>query len=126
MDHLNTWFIDHDPLFDAMRAHELGALRWRDFPDYREIFGPRCFPAGRFDEGLSARLVTTTAPMWAPSTSTVTTRAIPAMTMSPRSMRCGPRWPSELDFSVRPRMVAELVAPEAQAWAVDESGGRTC
>ena len=28
----------------------------------------------------------------------------------------------ELDFTVRPRMVAELVAPEAQAWAVDEVG----
>jgi DNA-binding CsgD family transcriptional regulator len=28
----------------------------------------------------------------------------------------------QLDFSLRPRMVAELVAPDAQAWAVDDAG----
>ena len=59
MNHLNTWFIDHDPLFDAMRARDLGALRWRDFPDYRDGYSVNNVfrPAG-FDEGLSARLVT--------------------------------------------------------------------
>jgi DNA-binding CsgD family transcriptional regulator len=123
MDHLNTWFIDHDPLFDAMRARGLGALRWRDFPDYRDGYSVNSVfrPAG-FDEGLSARLVTTDGTY-----------------VGTIHVNCDdPRYPSDddvveintlraqmaeqLDFSLRPRMVAELVAPDAQAWAVDDLG----
>lgn len=124
MDHLNNWFIDHDPLFGAMRSRDLGALRWRDYPDYRDGYSVNTVfrPAG-FDEGLSARLVTHDGTY-----------------VGTIHVNCDdPRYPSdsdvaeinalrtqvahELDFSVRPRMVAELVAPEAQAWAVDEAGG---
>ncbi|MBI3213306.1 MAG: helix-turn-helix transcriptional regulator [Mycobacterium sp.] len=123
MDHLNNWFIEHDPLFEAMRAHQLGALRWRDFPDYRRGYSVNSVfrPAG-FDEGLSARLVTTDGTY-----------------VGTIHVNCDdPRFPSDddvreintlraqmaeqLDFSLRPRMVAELVAPDAQAWAVDEYG----
>ncbi|MCG7593221.1 helix-turn-helix transcriptional regulator [Mycobacterium sp. PSTR-4-N] len=123
MEHFNSWFVDNDPLFDAMRVHGLGALRWRDFPDYREGYSVNNVfrPAG-FDEGLSARLVTADGTY-----------------VGTLHVNCDdPRYPSDgdvaeintlraqiaaqLDFSVRPRMVAELVAPEAQAWAVDEHG----
>lgn len=123
MDHLNSWFIDHDPLFDRMQSHDLGALRWRDFPDYREGYSVNNVfrPAG-FDEGLSARLVTRDGTY-----------------VGTIHVNCDdPRYPSdadvaeinslrtqmahELDFSTRPRMVAELVAPDAQAWAVDAVG----
>jgi DNA-binding CsgD family transcriptional regulator len=123
MEHFNSWFVDNDPLFDAMRVHGLGALRWRDFPDYRRGFSVNHVfrPAG-FDEGLSARLVT------ADGTYVGTIH-----------VNCDdPRYPSDddvaeinalrtqmaeqLDFSLRPRMVAELVAPDAQAWAVDDFG----
>lgn len=123
IEHLNTWFIDHDPLFEIMRQRGLGALRWRDFPDYRDTYSVRgvFVPAG-FDEGLSARLVT------ADGTYTGTIH-----------VNCDdPRYPSDddvdeintlrlqmaehLDFTVRPRMVAELMSPAAQAWAVDGTG----
>ncbi len=123
IEHLNTWFIDHDPLFDTMRVRGLGALRWRDFPDYRDTYSVKgvFVPAG-FDEGLSARLVT------ADGTYAGTIH-----------VNCDdPRYPSDddvdeinalrlqlaehLDFSVRPRMVAELMSPDAQAWAVDGAG----
>jgi DNA-binding CsgD family transcriptional regulator len=121
--HLNTWFIDHDPLFDSMRRHNLGALRWRDFPNYRSTYSVTdVFTPAGFDEGLSARLVT------ADGTYAGTIH-----------VNCDdPRYPSDedvleinslrrqmaehLDFSVRPRMVAELVSPDAQAWAVDHTG----
>ncbi|MGV0851979.1 response regulator transcription factor [Mycolicibacterium phlei] len=123
MTHLNTWFIDHDPLFDSMRRRNLGALRWRDFPDYRTTYSVTdVFSPAGFDEGLSARLVT------ADGTYAGTIH-----------VNCdNPRYPSDddvveintlrrqmaehLDFTVRPRMVAELVAPDAQAWAVDQAG----
>lgn len=123
MEHFNSWFVDNDPLFDAMRVHGLGALRWRDFPDYREGYSVnKVFRPAGFDEGLSARLVT------ADGTYVGTIH-----------VNCDdPRYPSDadvaeinalraqmaeqLDFSVRPRMVAELVAPQAQAWAVDDHG----
>ena len=121
--HLNTWFIDHDPLFESMCSRDLGALRWRDFPDYRSTYSVTSVftPAG-FDEGLSARLVTADGSY--------------AGTIH---VNCDdPRYPSDddvreinalrrqmaehLDFSVRPRMVAELLSPDAQAWAVDDTG----
>ncbi|EKF22179.1 bacterial regulatory s, luxR family protein [Mycolicibacterium hassiacum DSM 44199] len=123
MNHLNTWFIDHDPLYDEMRRKNLGALRWRDFPNYRSTYSVTGVfrPAG-FDEGLSARLVTADGTL--------------AGTIH---VNCDdPRYPSDddvaeinmlrrqmaeqLDFSLRPRLVAELLAPDAQAWAVDGLG----
>ncbi|MBN3455189.1 helix-turn-helix transcriptional regulator [Mycobacterium sp. DSM 3803] len=123
IDHLNTWFIDHDPLFDTMRQRGLGALRWRDFPNYRTTYSvTEVFVPAGFDEGLSARLVT------ADGTYAGTIH-----------VNCDdPRHPSDddvdeintlrrqmaehLDFTMRPRMVAELMSPEAQAWAVDVAG----
>jgi DNA-binding CsgD family transcriptional regulator len=123
MNHLNTWFIDHDPLFQAMRRRSLGALRWRDFPDYRTTYSVTgVFTPAGFDEGLSARLVTAEGAY--------------AGTIH---VNCDdPRYPSDddvdeihtlrlqmaehLDLSLRPRMVAELMGPEAQAWAVDGTG----
>jgi DNA-binding CsgD family transcriptional regulator len=123
MNHLNTWFIDHDPLFEAMRRRSLGALRWRDFPDYRNTYSVTgVFTPAGFDEGLSARLVTAEGAY--------------AGTIH---VNCDdPRYPSDedvneintlrlqmaehLDLSLRPRIVAELMGPEAQAWAVDGTG----
>ncbi|GAS87437.1 helix-turn-helix transcriptional regulator [Mycolicibacterium brisbanense] len=123
MDHFNTWFVEHDPLFDAMRRRSLGALRWRDFPAYRTTYSVTgVFAPAGFDEGLSARLVTAEGNY--------------AGTIH---VNCDdPRYPSDndvdeinmlrlqmaehLDLSVRPRMVAELMGPEAQAWAVDRTG----
>ena len=123
MEHFNSWFVDNDPLFDAMRVHGLGPLRWRDFPDYRNGYSVNNVfrPAG-FDEGLSARLVTTDGTY-----------------VGTIHVNCDdPRYPRDddvaeinalrvqmaehLDFSVRPRMVSELVAPDAQSWAVDDFG----
>ncbi|AQA06220.1 helix-turn-helix transcriptional regulator [Mycobacterium sp. MS1601] len=123
MDHFNSWFVENDPLFETMRVRGLGALRWRDFPDYRQGYSVNNVfrPAG-FDEGLSARLVTTDGTY-----------------VGTIHVNCDdPRYPSDddvaeinalrvqmaeqLDFSLRPRMVAELVAPDAQAWAVDDFG----
>jgi DNA-binding CsgD family transcriptional regulator len=121
--HLNTWFIDHDPLFASMQRRDRGALRWRDFPDYRDTYSvTRVFAPAGFDEGLSARLITADG-MYAGTV----------------HVNCDdPRYPSDddvqeinvlrrqmaeyLDFSVRPRMVAELLSPSAQAWAVDDAG----
>ncbi|SEH63693.1 regulatory protein, luxR family [Mycolicibacterium rutilum] len=123
MTHLNTWFISHDPLFDSMRRRDSGALRWRDFPDYRSTYSVTgVFTPAGFDEGLSARLVT------ADGTYAGTIH-----------VNCDdPRYPTDddvveinalrrqmaeqLDFCLRPRMVAELLAPGAQAWAVDDAG----
>ncbi|BBY59736.1 hypothetical protein MSAR_28720 [Mycolicibacterium sarraceniae] len=52
IDHLNNWFIDHDPLFDAMRTRDLGALRWRDYPDYSDGYSVNTvFPAGGVRRG---------------------------------------------------------------------------
>lgn len=123
MTHLNTWFIEKDPLFQAMRRRSLGALRWRDFPDYRGTYSVTdVFTPAGFDEGLSARLVTGAGAY-----------------VGTIHVNCdNPRYPSDddvdeinmmrlqmaehLDFSLRPRMVAELMGPEAQAWAVDGTG----
>ena len=102
MDHFNNWFVDNDPLFDSMRVHGLGALRWRDFPDYRGGYSVNNVfrPAG-FDEGLSARLITRDGTYvglaWSPSSSPRTRRLGPS-TASARPTCCGavtpwtPRW----------------------------------
>ncbi|WP_304113870.1 helix-turn-helix transcriptional regulator [Mycolicibacterium bacteremicum] len=123
MEHLNTWFIDHDPLFEKMRVRGLGALRWRDFPEYRDTYSVQgvFVPAG-FDEGLSARLVTADGSY----AGTIHVNCDDARHPSDddvaeiNSLRA--QMAEQLDFSVRPRMVAELMAPEAQAWAVDADG----
>ncbi|MGE2836937.1 LuxR C-terminal-related transcriptional regulator [Mycobacterium sp. SMC-4] len=123
MDHLNTWFIDHDPLFDSMCRRDLGALRWRDFPDYRTSYSVTAVfaPAG-FDEGLSARLVTADGHY----AGTIHVNCDDARYPSDDDVReinaLRRQMADYLDFSVRPRQVAELLAPEAQAWAVDEIG----
>ncbi len=107
-----------------MRRRGLGALRWRDFPRLPGyVLGPGrvCASPGSM-RGLSARLVT------ADGTYAGTIH-----------VNCDdPRYPSDddvdeinamrqqlaehLDFSLRPRMVAELMSPDAQAWAVDGTG----
>jgi DNA-binding CsgD family transcriptional regulator len=123
IDHLNTWFIDHDPLFDSMRRRDLGALRWRDFPDYRNSYSVTSVftPAG-FDEGLSARLVTADGTY----AGTIHVNCDDARHPSDDDVRqinlLRRQMAEHLDFSVRPRMVAELLSPDAQAWAVDGAG----
>lgn len=124
MDHLNTWFIDHDPLFETMRARGLGALRWRDFPEYRDTYSVQgVFAPAGFDEGLSARLITADGTY----AGTIHVNCDDARYPSDddvgeiNSLRA--QMAEHLDFSVRPRMVADLLAPRAQAWAVD-AGGR--
>lgn len=121
--HLNTWFIDHDPLFDSMRRRGCGALRWRDFPDYRDTFSVRkVFTPAGFDEGLSARLVTADGSY----AGTIHVNCDDARYPSDDDVReinaLRQEMAAYLDFSQRPRMVAELLSPEAQAWAVDEAG----
>jgi hypothetical protein len=125
MDHLNTWFIDHDPLFDRMRTRGLGALRWRDFPDYRNTYSVTgVFTPAGFDEGLSARLVTANGTY----VGTVHVNCDDPRHPSDSDVREINSFRSQLaehlDFSQRPRMVAELLSPDAQAWAVDEVGRR--
>lgn len=123
MTHLNTWFIDHDPLFDSMRRRDLGALRWRDFPDYRSSYSVTSVftPAG-FAEGLSARLVTADGTY----AGTIHVNCDDARYPSDEDViqinALRRQMAAQLDFSVRPRMVAELLSPDAQAWAVDEMG----
>lgn len=123
MDHLNTWFIDHDPLFDAMRTRGLGALRWRDFPDYRRGYSVNSVfrPAG-FNEGLSARLVTTDGTYVGTIHVNCDDPRFPSDNDVAEINALRTQMAEQLDFSLRPRMVAELVAPDAQAWAVDEFG----
>ncbi len=123
MDHLNTWFVDHDPLFDTMRVRGLGALRWRDFPEYRETYSVQgvFVPAG-FDEGLSARLVTADGTYAGTIHVNCDDARYPSDDDVAQINAMRAQIAAHLDFSVRPRMVAELVAPEAQAWAVDGAG----
>lgn len=123
MDHFNNWFVDNDPLFDSMRVHDLGALRWRDFPDYRSGYSVNNVfrPAG-FDEGLSARLITRdgtyvgTIHVNCDDARHPSDDDVAEINLLRRQMA------EQLDFSLRPRMVAELVAPDAQAWALDDAG----
>lgn len=123
MTHLNTWFIDHDPLFDSMRRRDLGALRWRDFPDYRSSYSVTSVftPAG-FSEGLSARLVTADGTYAGTIHVNCDDARHPSDDDVVQINTLRRQMAEKLDFSVRPRMVAELLAPDAQAWAVDERG----
>ena len=123
MDHFNSWFVDNDPLFDAMRVHGLGALRWRDFPDYRRGYSVNNVfrPAG-FDEGLSARLVTTDGTYVGTIHVNCDDARFPSDDDVAEINALRMQMADQLDFSVRPRMVSELIAPDAQAWAVDEVG----
>ncbi|UXA20955.1 helix-turn-helix transcriptional regulator [Mycobacterium sp. SMC-4] len=123
IDHLNTWFVDNDPLFDSMRRRDLGALRWRDFPDYRSGFSvTEVFRPAGFDEGLSARLVTVEGRY----AGTIHVNCDDARYPTDDDVReinsLRRQMADYLDFSVRPRQVADLLAPEAQAWAVDQIG----
>lgn len=123
MEHFNSWFVDNDPLFDAMRVHGLGALRWRDFPDYRSGYSVNNVfrPAG-FDEGLSARLITTDGTYVGTIHVNCDDSRFPRDEDVVEINALRVQVADQLDFSVRPRMVSELVAPEAQAWVVDDFG----
>lgn len=123
MDHLNTWFIDHDPLFETMRVRGLGALRWRDFPEYRDTYSVQSVfaPAG-FDEGLSARLITADGSYAGTIHVNCDDSRYPSDDDVDEINALRAQMAEHLDFSVRPRMVAELMAPQAQAWAVDDAG----
>ena len=123
MQHFNSWFVDEDPLFDAMRVHGLGALRWRDFPDYRRGYSVNNVfrPAG-FDEGLSARLVTADGTYVGTIHVNCDDSRYPSDADVAEINALRSQMAEQLDFSLRPRMVAELMAPEAQAWAVDGDG----
>ncbi|MGU3500783.1 LuxR C-terminal-related transcriptional regulator [Mycobacterium sp. C31M] len=123
MEHLNTWFIDHDPLFEKMRVRGLGALRWRDFPEYRETYSVQgvFVPAG-FDEGLSARLVTADGSYAGTIHVNCDDARYPSDDDVAEINALRAQMAEQLDFTMRPRMVAELMAPEAQAWAVDGDG----
>lgn len=124
MDHLNTWFIDHDPLFESMRTRGLGALRWRDFPEYRETYSVQgVFAPAGFDEGLSARLVTADGTYAGTIHVNCDDARYPSDDDVGEINALRAQMAEHLDFSVRPRMVADLLAPQAQAWAVD-AGGR--
>src|SRR5690349_14776934 len=123
MQHFNSWFVDEDPLFAAMRVHGLGALRWRDFPDYRQGYSVNNVfrPAG-FDEGLSARLVTSEGTYVGTIHVNCDDARYPSDADVAEINTLRAQMAEQLDFSLRPRMVAELMAPEAQAWAVDGDG----
>jgi DNA-binding CsgD family transcriptional regulator len=123
MDHFNNWFVDNDPLFDSMRVHGLGALRWRDFPDYRMGYSVNNVfrPAG-FDEGLSARLVTRDGTYVGTIHVNCDDMRHPSDDDVAEINALRAQMAEELDFSLRPRMVAELVAPDAQAWAIGDLG----
>lgn len=124
MDHLNTWFIDHDPLFETMRARGLGALRWRDFPEYRDTYSVQgVFAPAGFDEGLSARLITADGTYAGTIHVNCDDARYPSDADVGEINALRAQMAEHLDFSVRPRMVADLLAPQAQAWAVD-AGGR--
>jgi DNA-binding CsgD family transcriptional regulator len=123
MEHFNSWFVDNDPLYDAMRVHGLGALRWRDFPDYRTGYSVNNVfrPAG-FDEGLSARLVTADGTYVGTIHVNCDDSRYPSDDDVAEINVLRGQMAEQLDFSQRPRMVSELIAPDAQAWAVDDSG----
>ena len=123
LEHLNHWFIDHDPLFARMIAQNGGALRWRDVGGYRdtksveEVFRP----AG-FDEGLTARLVSPSGAYAGSFHLSSDDRRYPreadvAVVDSLRStLAC------LLDVTAAPRTMARLLAPEGEAFLVDDEG----
>ncbi|WP_460359147.1 helix-turn-helix transcriptional regulator [Mycobacterium sp. ZZG] len=123
MEHFNSWFVENDPLFDAMRVHGLGALRWRDFPEYRSGYSVNNVfrPAG-FDEGLSARLITSDGTYVGTIHVNCDDARFPRDQDVVEINTLRRQMAEQLDFSLRPRMVAELIAPDAQAWAVDDFG----
>ncbi|WNG86757.1 helix-turn-helix transcriptional regulator [Mycobacterium sp. ITM-2016-00317] len=123
MDHFNSWFVDNDPLFDAMRVHGLGALRWRDFPEYRSGYSvSNVFRPAGFDEGLSARLVTSDGAYVGTIHVNCDDARYPSDDDVAEINALRRQMAEQLDFALRPRMVAELIAPDAQAWAVDDLG----
>lgn len=123
MDHFNSWFVEHDPLFDTMRRRGLGALRWRDFPDYRHTYSVTgVFAPAGFDEGLSARLVTAEGGYAGTIHVNCDDSRYPSDADVSEINMLRLQVAEHLDLTVRPRMVAELMGPEAQAWAVDRAG----
>lgn len=99
-------------------ANVAGGTAVCDFPNYRTTYTrrfPEVFVPAGFDEGPSARLVTADGIY----TGTIHVncddpRHPPAMTTSTRSTCCG-CMAERPDFTMRPRMVAELMSPEAQS-----------
>ena len=60
LEHVDTWFVRHDPVYVLMRTQDPRPLRWRDMPfDYRSTYTATEFliPLG-FDEGVTTCLYT--------------------------------------------------------------------
>lgn len=123
MDYFNTGFVGSDPLFKHMEHVGTGALRWKDFPGYLNSLSVREFfrPAG-FQEGLSARLVTSGG---------IYVGVLHVNSDSPRypspedvsyinALRN--RFAATLDIRSRPALVAEFISPGSPAWLVARNG----
>lgn len=123
MRHFNSWFVANDPLFKQMERTSSGALRWRDFPDYRLSHSVTSVftPAG-FDEGLSARLVTANGTYAGTLHVNSDDRRYPRDddVLEINRLRTGVA--SLLDVTTRPALVADFLAPQQPAWLLDANG----
>lgn len=123
LDHLNSWFVDHDPLFARMSAENSGALRWRDVPGYRHTKSvEEAFRPAGFDEGLTARLVDRSGGYAGSFHLSSDDRRYPrdadvSVVDALRSTLA-----SLLDVTVAPRSMARLLAPAGGAFLLDAEG----
>ncbi|MEV5646721.1 helix-turn-helix transcriptional regulator [Nocardia sp. NPDC052254] len=125
LDHLNTWFIDRDPLFEAMKRTGSGALRWCDFPEYRTSYSvTEIFRPAGFDEGLSGRLVTSAGVYAGTIHVNSDSRAYPRDSDVALIDSFRAEVARLLDISARPALVAGFLAPGATSWLVDRHGHR--
>nr|WP_020791379.1 LuxR C-terminal-related transcriptional regulator [Gordonia sp. NB41Y] len=123
MAHFNSWFVDNDPLFKQMERVSSGALRWRDFPDYRRSHSvTNVFTPAGFDEGLSVRLVTAAGVYAGTLHVNSDDRRYPRDSDVDEINRLRFGVASLLDVTTRPTLVADFLAPGQPAWLVDSDG----
>lgn len=125
MNHFNSWFVANDPLFKQMERTASGALRWRDFPDYRRSHSvTNVFTPAGFDEGLSARLVTADGTYAGTLHVNSDDRRYPRDRDVDEINRLRVSLASLMNLTKRPELVADFLAPGQPAWLVDSE--RNC
>ena len=123
MSHFNSWFVANDPLFKQMERTRSGALRWQDFPDYRQSYSvTEIFTRAGFDEGLSARLVTANGFYAGTLHVNSDNRRCPSDSDVAEINRLRFSVASLLEVTTRPGLVADFLAPGQPAWLIDRTG----
>jgi DNA-binding CsgD family transcriptional regulator len=127
LDHLNSWFIDHDSLYSRMRHEGSGALRWQDVEGYRDSQSVQAVfePAG-FDEGLTACLFTPDGQYTGAFHLSSDDRRYPRNrdVALVNLLRTG--LAALIDPAAAPRAVAQLLGEGAASFLVDGYGNTAC